>query len=246
MTAAIIAKNVGVWYRLHLEKKRTLRRGFITMFRRDGVQEFWALRNLDLRVSPGEVLGVIGTNGSGKTTLLKLLAGILTPDEGQLTTHGRISTLLQLGAGFEPELSGRDNIYLNGLVLGLSSSEIDQRFDGIVDFAQLGQFINAPLRTYSSGMQARLGFSVACNVDPDILLVDEILAVGDETFRDKSYARMLSFKEQGKTILLVSHSLDKVLSFCSRTIWLNEGKIVCDGETEAVVEQYRKFAQSRS
>jgi ABC-type polysaccharide/polyol phosphate transport system ATPase subunit len=215
------------------------------MFRRDGVQEFWALRNLDLRVSPGEVLGVIGTNGSGKTTLLKLLAGILTPDEGQVTTRGRISTLLQLGAGFEPELSGRDNIYLNGLVLGLSRSEIGERYEEIVDFAQLGEFIDAPLKTYSSGMQARLGFSVACNVDPDILLVDEILAVGDETFRDKSYNRMLSFKEQGKTILLVSHSLEKVLSFCSRTIWLNQGRIMRDGETEAVVEEYLEFAHKR-
>lgn len=245
MTPAIIAENVGVWYRLHLEKRRTLRRGFITLFRRDGVQEFWALRNLDLRVSPGEVLGVIGTNGSGKTTLLKLLAGILTPDEGQVTTQGRISTLLQLGAGFEPELSGRDNIYLNGLVLGLSKSEINRRYEEIVDFAQLGEFIDAPLRTYSSGMQARLGFSVACNVDPDILLVDEILAVGDETFRDKSYNRMLSFKEQGKTIMLVSHSLEKVLSFCSRTIWLDQGRIMREGETEAVVEEYLEFARKR-
>jgi lipopolysaccharide transport system ATP-binding protein len=245
VTPAIIAENVGVWYRLHLEKRRTLRRGFITLFRRDGVQEFWALRNLDLRVSPGEVLGVIGTNGSGKTTLLKLLAGILTPDEGQVTTQGRISTLLQLGAGFEPELSGRDNIYLNGLVLGLSKSEINRRYEEIVDFAQLGEFIDAPLRTYSSGMQARLGFSVACNVDPDILLVDEILAVGDETFRDKSYNRMLSFKEQGKTIMLVSHSLEKVLSFCSRTIWLDQGRIMREGETEAVVEEYLEFARKR-
>jgi lipopolysaccharide transport system ATP-binding protein len=246
VAAAIVAENAGVWYRLHLEKRRTLRRDVITLFRRDGVQEYWALRHLDFKVSPGEVLGVIGTNGAGKTTLLKVLAGILIPDEGQVTTQGRISTLLQLGAGFEPELSGRDNIYLNGLVLGLSKAELDQRFEEIVDFAQLGQFIDAPLKTYSSGMQARLGFSVACNVDPDILLVDEILAVGDETFRDKSYNRMLSFKEQGKTILLVSHSLDKVLSFCSRAIWLNQGRIVCDGETEIVVEAYQKFAQSQS
>jgi ABC-type polysaccharide/polyol phosphate transport system ATPase subunit len=196
-------------------------------------------------VSQGEVLGVIGTNGAGKTTLLKLIAGILIPDEGKVTTHGRISTLLQLGAGFEPELSGRENIYLNGLVLGLSKTEIDRRYEEVVEFAQLGQFIDAPLKTYSSGMQARLGFSVACNVDPDILLVDEILAVGDVTFRDKSYGRMLDFKKQGKTIVLVSHNLDKIESFCSRAIWLHDGRIRMDGETHVVIEEYESFARKR-
>jgi ABC-type polysaccharide/polyol phosphate transport system ATPase subunit len=242
---AINAENVGVWYKLHFEKKRTLRRDFISMFQRNGAQKFWALRHLNLQVAPGEVVGVIGTNGAGKSTLLKVLAGILIPDEGRLTTYGRVSTLLQLGAGFEPELSGRENIYLNGLVLGLTGAEIEGRFEEIVDFAQLGRFIDAPLKTYSSGMQARLGFSVACSVDPHILLVDEILAVGDETFREKSYNRMLSFKEQGKTILLVSHNLEKIQSFCPRGIWLNQGSIACDGDTSFVVAEYLRYVQKR-
>jgi ABC-type polysaccharide/polyol phosphate transport system ATPase subunit len=245
VTPVICVENAGVHYKLRLEKKSTLRRNFIKIFQRNGHQEFWALRHLDFQVSPGEVLGVIGTNGSGKSTLLKLLAGILIADEGFVTTQGRISTLLQLGAGFEPELSGRENIYLNGLVLGLSKQEIERRFENIVDFAQLGKFIDAPLKTYSSGMQARLGFSVACSVDPDILLVDEILSVGDETFREKSYARMLDFRQQGKTILLVSHNLDKITSFCSRTIWLNNGQLMDDGATEPVVNKYRSFAKKR-
>jgi len=243
MTAAVEVKDGGVYYRLQLQKRRTLRRDLIAAVRANEKKDFWALRHVNLQVSRGEVLGIIGKNGAGKSTLLKLVAGILSPDEGEVTTTGRISTLLQLGAGFEPELSGRENIYLSGLVLGLRKTEIDERMEEITRFAQLGEFIDAPLKHYSSGMHARLGFSVACCVDPDILLIDEILMVGDETFRERSYERMLDFRDSDKTILLVSHSLDKVQSFCSRAIWMNSGALIDDGDTASVVAAYRAFVK---
>lgn len=245
MPTAIAVENAGVYYRLRFEKRPSLRRNIVNLFRSDGVQEFWALRQVSFHVSSGEVVGIIGRNGSGKSTLLKLVAGILAPDEGHVSTHGRISTLLQLGAGFEPELSGRENIYLNGLVLGLKRSEIDHRLQEIVDFAELGPFIDAPLKTYSSGMLARLGFSVACCVDPEILLVDEILSVGDEGFRERSLARMQDFVTGGKTVLFVSHNLDKIRSFCPRTLWLNSGQLVQDGETDEIVNAYIDFTKNK-
>ena len=201
-------------------------------------QEFWALRNIDLEIQKGEVFGIIGPNGAGKSTLLKVVSRVLRPTEGNLRVRGRISPLLELGAGFDPELTGRENVYLNGAILGYSKQEISERFDQIVEFAGLREFIDAPVRTYSTGMYARLGFSVATLKRPEILIVDEILGVGDAEFQSKSFERIQHFQSEGTTILLVSHSLDRVKDMCSRAIWLDHGKIMSLGSADNVVELY--------
>jgi ABC-2 type transport system ATP-binding protein/lipopolysaccharide transport system ATP-binding protein len=201
---------------------------------------FWALKDVNLSVQRGEILGLIGPNGAGKSTLLKLIARVLRPTEGRVIVRGRVSPLLEMGAGFHPELTGRENVYLNGTILGFTRHEIDAKFDHIVDFAELWDFIDAPLRTYSSGMWARLGFAVATDVDPDILIVDELLSVGDEPFQRKSAARIESFCEQGVTILLVSHTMDTILTICQRAAWLDHGKLMAVGQVADVVKEYRK------
>jgi len=199
-----------------------------------------ALKDVTFSVSEGTVLGIIGHNGSGKSTLLKLLAGIYRLDKGIISIKGRISALLSLGVGFHPDLTGRENILIGGLSLGLSRGQVRQAFDEIVHFAELEDFIDAPVRTYSSGMYARLAFSIAVHVDPDILLLDEVLAVGDASFIEKSRARMDKFKEQGKTILLVTHDLTTVESWCHQALWLNDGKLCALGNAKEVVARYRK------
>ena len=196
--------------------------------------------HLDLDIPPGISLGVIGRNGSGKSTLLKLLAGIYKPDSGTLLLNGRVASLIELGAGFHPEFTGRENVYINGAVLGLSRKEIEARFDQIVRFAELEAFIDAPVRTYSSGMYVRLGFSVAVNVDPDILLVDEVLAVGDEFFSHKCLDQMIAFKKAGKTIVLVTHDLPTVERFCEQAVWLDGGCLRARGNPRQVVDAYRQ------
>ncbi|MCA1644710.1 MAG: ABC transporter ATP-binding protein [Chloroflexi bacterium] len=198
----------------------------------------WALREVDLRLEQGESVGLIGHNGAGKTTLLKLLAGITRPTHGQVRTAGRVASLINLGAGFHPELTGRENIYLNGVILGLSRREVKQRFERIVDFAELGSFIDTPLKRYSSGMYARLGFAVAAHVDPDVLLVDEVLSVGDVAFQDRSIRKMLSFRDAGRAILFVSHNLSAVEMMCQRVIWLDHGSVRLVGPTAEVVRAY--------
>jgi ABC-type polysaccharide/polyol phosphate transport system ATPase subunit len=198
----------------------------------------WAVRDITLQVAPGESVGLIGHNGAGKTTLLRLLAGITRPTTGRLRTTGRVASLINLGAGFHPELSGRENIYLNGVILGLSRREVQARFDAIVDFADLGDYIDTPLKRYSSGMYARLGFAVAAFVEPDVLLVDEVLSVGDVGFQDRSIRKMLSFRDSGQAILFVSHNLSAVEMMCQRTVWLDHGSVRMEGPTADVVRAY--------
>lgn len=201
-------------------------------------KNFQALDNISLDVKRGEVFGLIGKNGAGKSTLLKLVARVLRPTTGRVWVKGRVAPLLEIGAGFHPELTGRENIYLNGTMLGFTRREIDARFERIVEFAELGDFINAPLRTYSSGMWARLGFAVATDTQPEVLIVDEVLSVGDEAFQRKSFERIQSFREQGATILLVSHNMDAIETMCQRAAWLDRGKVAALDSAQSVVAQY--------
>ncbi|MGI9146235.1 MAG: ABC transporter ATP-binding protein [Chloroflexota bacterium] len=201
-------------------------------------RELWALRDISLRLEAGESVGLIGHNGAGKTTLLKLLAGISRPTRGHVRTQGRVASLINLGAGFHPELTGRENIFLNGVILGLSRREVRQRFEDIVDFADLGPYIDTPLKRYSSGMYARLGFAVAAHVEPDVLLVDEVLSVGDVAFQDRSIRKMLSFRDDGRAILFVSHNLSAVEMMCQRVVWLDHGLVRLAGPTATVVRAY--------
>src|SRR5688500_4752509 len=201
-------------------------------------ETFPALRGVTFSVPKGCTYGVIGRNGSGKSTLLKCVAGITTPNEGTVTVDGRISALIELGAGFHPEISGRENVFINGIMLGLSKREIMRRFDEIVEFAELTDFIDAPVKTYSSGMYMRLGFAVAIHVDPDVLLIDEVLAVGDQSFTAKCLDKFAEFRRRNKTILLVTHSLDLVEKFCDLALWLDKGKTLAEGEPKRVVASY--------
>ena len=199
---------------------------------------FAAVRNVSFKVPQGSTFGIIGRNGSGKSTMLKLVAGITKPTDGTVTVNGRVSALIELGAGFHPEISGRENVFINGIMLGLSKREIARRFDEIVEFAELRDFIDAPVKTYSSGMYVRLGFAVAINVDPDVLLVDEVLAVGDEAFTHKCLDKFAEFRRRGKTILLVTHSLNLVERFCDDVLWLDGGAVRGEGDPRRVVSEY--------
>jgi len=201
-------------------------------------ETFPALQHVSFAVTPGKTYGVIGRNGSGKSTALKLVAGITKPTTGTVTVHGRISALIELGAGFHPEISGRENVFINGIMLGLTKRQITERFDDIVDFAELQEFIDAPVKTYSSGMYMRLGFAVAIHVDPDVLLVDEVLAVGDEGFTHKCLDKFAEFRRRGKTILLVTHSLNVVERFCDEALWLDDGRAMAHGDPKRVVDAY--------
>ncbi len=204
-------------------------------------RELWALRDIDLTVRSGEVVGIVGQNGSGKSTLLQLVCGTLTPTHGEVKINGRIAALLELGAGFNPEFTGRENVLMSAAIMGLTPSEIADRIEGIIDFSGVRDFIDQPVKTYSSGMYVRLAFSVAINVDPDILVIDEALSVGDGAFARKSFSRIMQMRDAGKTILFCSHSLFQVESLCNRTIWINQGKIVMDGESAQVVTAYQAF-----
>src|SRR5712691_10503684 len=201
-------------------------------------EKFPALQGVSFNVPAGKTFGIIGRNGSGKSTALKLVAGITKPTTGTVHVNGRISALIELGAGFHPEISGRENVFINGIMLGLSKREVAKRFDEIVEFAELQQFIDAPVKTYSSGMYMRLGFAVAIHVDPDVLLVDEVLAVGDEGFTHKCLDKFGEFKRRGKTILLVTHSLGLVERFCDEALWLDAGKVRAAGDPKRVVGAY--------
>jgi len=208
-------------------------------------REFWALRHVYLDIPHGSSVGVIGENGAGKSTLLKLLTGISAPSTGEVHVDGRIASLLELGAGFHPEFSGRDNIYLNCSILGMSEEETRERFESIVEFSELGDFIERPVKTYSSGMYVRLGFSVAASVDPDILLIDEALSVGDEHFRGKCINRLNEFREQGKTTVFVSHDIGTVKAMCQWVVLLDQGEVLEQGSAEKVADQYLKRAHER-
>lgn len=204
-------------------------------------RELWALQDIDLIVMPGEVVGIVGQNGSGKSTLLQLVCGTLTPTHGEVQVNGRIAALLELGAGFNPEFTGRENVLMSAAIMGLSQTEIADRIEDIIDFSGVRDFIEQPVKTYSSGMYVRLAFSVAINVDPDILIIDEALSVGDGAFARKSFARIMQMRDAGKTILFCSHSLFQIESLCARAIWINQGKIVLDGESAQVVSTYQAF-----
>jgi ABC-type polysaccharide/polyol phosphate transport system ATPase subunit len=221
-------------------KKLLLKEALLDMFKPEKTEVFWVLRDISFNVRKGETLGIIGTNGSGKSTILKLIAGVMDPDEGRVTTFGRIAPLIELGAGFHPELSGRENIFLNGSILGLRRGEIEKQYNNIVDFAGLEDFIDTPVKHYSSGMYMRLGFSIAVHTDPEILLVDEILAVGDTAFQEKCLKKMEEFKKTGVTIVFVGHNLAVVKKFCDRVIYLEDAQVKGDGEPGGIIEMYKK------
>jgi ABC-2 type transport system ATP-binding protein len=225
---AISAQDVSKRFLIHRKRATSLKERFVN--RGQQAEEFWAVRHLTLEVGRGETVGLIGANGSGKSTTLKILAGILRPTSGTVAVNGRIASLLELGAGFNGELSGRDNVYLNASLLGLSRKEVDRHFDDIVAFSELEPFIDNQVKNYSSGMYVRLGFAVAVHIDPDILLVDEVLAVGDEAFQQKCLAKIEEFQREGRTILFVSHALDLVENICTRTVVLDHGDVKFVGE----------------
>jgi len=242
---SIAFENVEHRYRVILERRDTIREAFVHWFKQGShYKEFTVLRDFNLTIFPGETVGIVGRNGSGKSTLLKLMAGIFRPAGGTLRVRGHVASLIELGAGFHPELTGRENIELNGLLLGLSKREIAQREDSIIEFAELGDFMDVPVKQYSSGMYMRLGFSIAVEVDPDILLVDEILAVGDAYFREKCLARISGFRERGKTIVMVSHDTALIEQLCDRVLWIDAGGIAADGPPRDVVRQYLQAAAS--
>lgn len=231
----------GVSKKFKKGQKLFLKQALLDFFKPGKALDFWALKDVSFNIKKGEVVGIIGANGSGKSTILKLIAGVMTLTRGSVEVSGRIGPLIELGAGFHPELSGRDNIYLNGTILGLSKSEIDENFEKIVQFAELSEFIDTPVKHYSSGMYMRLGFSIAIHIDPEILLVDEILAVGDIGFQKKCLDKMKSFHEEGITIVIISHSMDIVSDFCQRVILMSGGKIAASGEPKKIVERYKKL-----
>jgi len=238
MTAAISVQGVGKEFRRYREKATSVK-ARVTRFRRTSANTFWALRDVSIDIEEGQTLGLIGPNGSGKTTLLKIVAGVLRPTEGPVVTRGRIAALLALGAGFHPELTGRENVYLNASILGLTRQQTDRIFDDIVAFAELEDFIDSQVKFYSSGMYVRLGFAVAVNVDPAILLVDEVLAVGDEGFQRKCLDRVATFQEEGRTIVFVTHNADQVLKVCHRAVMLEHGRIREQGDPKEVVREFR-------
>ncbi|MEW6286059.1 MAG: ABC transporter ATP-binding protein [Chloroflexota bacterium] len=245
MKPVIILDNVSVRYQKPDERIGTFKEYVIQLARRRvRYREFTALNRINLQVDEGEILGIVGRNGAGKSTLLKVISRVLIPLEGRVRIRGRVSPLLELGAGFHPELTGRENIFLNGALLGHGRQEIAKRLDEIVEFAELESFIDSPLRTYSTGMIARLGFSIATTWKPDILILDEILAVGDENFRQKCDVRMNKFREQGTTILLVSHNASNIETMCTRAIWLDHGEIKADGSTNDVIALYRQSSKN--
>jgi homopolymeric O-antigen transport system ATP-binding protein len=240
---AIRLEDVTVRYRVPRERIGSLKEYAIRLMKRRVVYEdFDALRGVTVRIPPGETVGIIGRNGAGKSTLLRLVARVIRPTEGRVVVAGRIAPLLELGLGLHGELTGRENVLLQGALLGFSRSEMKRRLGRIVEWAELEEFIDAPVRTYSSGMAARLAFSVASDVDPDILLVDEALAVGDERFQMKCHDRMDAFRKKGKTVLFVSHALGQISEHCRRAIWLHDGRLVKDGDSPAVTAAYHDWS----
>ena len=237
MTAAIEIEHVSKVFRLFREKPSSLKARLISS--RSRAEDFWALRDVSFEIREGESLGLIGHNGSGKTTLLKVIAGIIRPTEGVVRSRGRLAALLELGAGFHPELTGRENVYLNASFLGLTRRDTDRVYDDIVDFAEIADFMDNQVKFYSSGMLVRLGFAVAVHVDPEILLIDEVLAVGDEAFQAKCLSRIREFQRDGRTIVLVTHALDTVSQVCDRAVMLEHGTLYASGNPRDVVREMR-------
>lgn len=235
--AAIIVKNVTKKFKIYSDKPMTLKER-IVFWKKNKVEVRTVLNDIDLVINKGETVALIGTNGSGKSTLLKLMTKIIYPNKGKIITKGKLTSLLELGAGFHPDFTGRENIYFNASIFGLTKKEIDDRIDEIIAFSELKDFIDNPIRTYSSGMYMRLAFSVAINVDAEILLIDEILAVGDQHFQEKCFDKIDKLKKSKKTIVLVTHDIKAVNSICDRAIWLYNGKIRMDGNTKEVTKKY--------
>ena len=234
---AIVVESVSKNFRLYHERNRYIKAA-ILRGRRARYEEFWALEDVSFEVEHGSTLGLIGSNGSGKSTMLKCLTGIYRPDKGRVTVNGNVAALLELGAGFHPELTGRENIYLNAAILGLSKKDAERQFDSIVEFAGLERFINTPVKNYSSGMTIRLGFSIAAHVEPEILLIDEVLTVGDQSFQRKSSEKIEQFRREGRTIVVVSHSLGSVQQLCKEVIWLEKGRMMMRGPAAEVIAAY--------
>jgi lipopolysaccharide transport system ATP-binding protein len=245
--SAIIVDNVSKRFRIPHEKKTTVFQNIMGLIRRQfSYEEFWALKDVNFEVGRGEAFGIIGRNGSGKSTLLKILAKVLYPDSGSVAITGKVASFLQLGVGFQEELTGRENVYIYASILGLSRRQVDKVYDDIIDFAELKKFENMKLKNFSSGMNVRLAFSTAIYAVPDTLLLDEVLAVGDEAFRKKCRDKMDQFKIEGKTIVYVSHDLKSVQELCQRTMLLSQGRIVSIGESENVVNEYLAMLQGKN
>ena len=236
----IIIDDVYKTFNVYFDKANTIKEKLLFIFSRNKKQKREILKGINTKIKKGEVVALIGTNGSGKSTLLKLLTKIIYPNKGKIETKGKLTSLLELGAGFHPDFSGRENIYFNASIFGLTRKEIDARINDIIEFSELKDYIDNPVRTYSSGMYMRLAFSVAINVDADILLIDEILSVGDEHFQNKCFNKMRELKNQGKTMVFVTHSMGAVRDLCTRAIWLKDGVIKMDGDTNSVVDEYIK------
>lgn len=236
---AIEVRNMSKSFKVEYDKAHTLKEK-ILFWQRGNAQIHQVLKNISLDIKKGETVALIGTNGSGKSTLLKLMTKIIYPNEGYIETNGKLTSLLELGAGFHPDFTGRENIYFNASIFGLTRKDIESRIQDIIDFSELGEFIDNPIRTYSSGMYMRLAFSVAINVDADILLIDEILAVGDQHFQDKCYAKLEELRDSGKTIVIVTHSLGVVKQLCHRAIWIYRGEFRLDGDPTYVIDEYLK------
>ena len=243
---AIDARDLGVMYNLRLTKKATIKESLIRRVRRPGDTSFWALRDVAFTVRQGESLGVIGPNGAGKSTLLQVLAGIITPSEGDVAVDGHISSLLTLDVGFDTELSGVDNIRLAGAFMGLDHRLVEEKLPAIVAYADLGEFIDAALKTYSSGMRARLGFAIATSVEPDILLLDEVLATGDAAFREKSKARVGELVREAKAIVLVTHDMNWVTEYCNRALLIEKGRVIIEGSPAEVVALHQERSAARA
>ena len=235
----IVVEHVYKDFKIYMDKANSLKEKML-FWNRNKKETREVLKDINLTIKNGEAVGLIGVNGSGKSTLLKLMTKIIYPNKGKIITNGKLTTLLELGAGFHPDFSGRENIYFNASIFGLTRKQIDERLNDIIEFSELGSYIDNPVRTYSSGMYMRLAFAVAINVDADILLVDEVLAVGDQHFQEKCIAKMKELKEQGKTMVFVTHSLGTVKDFCNRAVWLNQGVIKMDGNPDEVIEEYLK------
>ena len=242
LNPVIAVENLSITYRTTYEKKPTLKKTLVRLGRRERtVRRVEALRSVSFEVAQGAVLGIVGVNGAGKSTLMRAIAGILPPSEGRIVVDGRVSTLLALGVGFNSDLSGRENVILGGLAAGLRRDELAAKYDEIADFAELGDFMDLPMRTYSSGMYGRLAFSVAVNMDPDILLVDEALSVGDARFKRKSFEKIRELCDQARTIVIVSHALKSLGELCTEALWLNEGRVEVHAAPDAVISAYRSF-----
>jgi ABC-type polysaccharide/polyol phosphate transport system ATPase subunit len=244
MPPAINVEDVSVTYRTSLDKKPTFRNTVVRVGRRQRVmREIKAVKGVSLEVERGSVVGIMGANGAGKSTLVRTMAGILPPTSGRVEVHGKVSTLLALGVGFNKDLTGRQNVTLGGLAAGLTREQLREKYDDIVKFAELEEFMDMPMRTYSSGMYGRLGFSVAVNMEPDILLIDEALSVGDARFRKKSARKMKELCGQARTIVLVSHALGTIADLCDSAIWMHKGELQMQGEPDAVIDAYTQFLE---